>query len=198
MSITVVNVPFVDGTGSSRTARSDQNSADASIAFHTVLEVNGVVVSDAVPLPVGGSSAAGTPPTANPLLLGGFDGTDLRSLSVDTSGRLNVNVISGGGGGSGGNPVGAASFNTGQVAMTTSATLACSARTGVSGTGRVAVTINNPPTGSSTLYIGNSSGVTISTGYPIPPGDGQTLNTTAAIYGILDTGSTTITFVETF
>jgi hypothetical protein len=198
MPISVTNIAIIDGNGSQQTLRADQNSSDSSLAFHSVLEVNGTVVSLAAPLPVGGSAASGSVPTGNPLLIGGFDGTHLRSLSSDTSGNLNVNVVSGGGGGSGGGSVGAASFATGQVAMTMSSSIICNARTGASGTGRVAVTINNPQTSSSTLYIGTTSGVTISTGYPVPPGSGQTLNTTAAVYGVLDTATATIAFVETF
>lgn len=91
--------------------------------------------------------------------------------------------------------VGSGSFATVQAAPGATATLIVAARTGASGTGRIAVTILN--SGSVEYWIG-VSGVTTSTGVPLQPGASQTLNTTAAVYGITAGGVGAASALETF
>jgi len=69
------------------------------------------------------------------------------------------------------------------------------ARAGVVGTGRIAATLYNA--GSATVYFG-ASGVTTTTGMPLPAGASATVNTQAAIYGIAASGTQTIGVMETF
>ena len=92
---------------------------------------------------------------------------------------------------------GAAAIAPAQVSVTSAATSIAAARTGVPGTGRVSVTITNTTT--TAIYIGGS-GVTTSTGALLPGivGASLTLNTTAAVYGIVATGSATVTEIETY
>jgi hypothetical protein len=94
-------------------------------------------------------------------------------------------------------PVGAAAFAATQVALSSTATSIVAARTGVAGTGRVSVTITNTTT--TAIYLGGS-GVTTSTGTLLPGivGASVTLNTTAAVYGIVATGTPTVTALETY
>jgi len=106
-----------------------------------------------------------------------------------------LQVSGSGGGGSSGTPIGTSAWLPTQVAMTTSAALIVAARTGVAGTGRAAVTINNPT--SAICYIGPTSGVTASTGFILSAGSGVTLNTQAAVYGLC-ASSGTISEVETY
>jgi hypothetical protein len=96
-------------------------------------------------------------------------------------------------------PMGAASLATGQVSVgtTVGGTLIAAARTGVPGTGRASVTIVNTTT--TAIYLGNT-GVTTTTGQLLPGvvGASITLNTTAAIYGIVAASTATVTFSETY
>ncbi|MDE1902157.1 MAG: hypothetical protein KGI37_11060, partial [Alphaproteobacteria bacterium] len=96
-------------------------------------------------------------------------------------------------------PPGAAAINTNQVsvAATAGGTLIVAARTGVAGTGRVSATVCN--TGTTAVYIGNT-GLTTSTGQYLAGVAGAclTLNTTAAIYGIVATGTETVAYSETY
>lgn len=94
-------------------------------------------------------------------------------------------------------PIGAANFAATQVSVTSSATSIVAQRTGVSGTGRVSVTITNTTT--TALYLGGS-GVTTSTGTLLPGivGASVTINTTAAVYGISSGSSATVTAFETY
>ena len=78
---------------------------------------------------------------------------------------------------------------TGQVAVTTSATLVVPARTA-----RKSVTLT--PT-SSVVYNIGTSGVTTSTGVYVPAGASITLSTTAEIYAVAPVGFT-LSYVETF
>lgn len=98
----------------------------------------------------------------------------------------------------GGNkPVGPANVSMVQSSpVTVSATLIIAARTGGVGTGRCSVTMKN--TGAALVYIGNGSGVTTSSGFPMSPGDTVTLDTTAAIWGVAASGSNIIAVTETF
>lgn len=94
-------------------------------------------------------------------------------------------------------PVGAATFAATQVSVANTATSILAARTGVSGTGRVSATITNTTT--TAIYLGGS-GVTTSTGQLLPGiiGASVTVNTTAAIYGIVASGTATVTALETY
>jgi hypothetical protein len=98
--------------------------------------------------------------------------------------------------------VGASHFAPGQVTFTaTTATLIVAARTGGPGTGRTSVTIENDSSGSSAavLYIGGSN-VTASAGLPVVAGSQpRTINTTAAIYGVLAaSGSVAVSYYELY
>lgn len=53
---------------------------------------NVVTGGEAGALGVGGLAAAGAVPAGNPLLAAGFDGTDVRNISTDATGRVNVNA----------------------------------------------------------------------------------------------------------
>jgi hypothetical protein len=93
-------------------------------------------------------------------------------------------------------PVGAASLATAQAAsIGTSATSIVAARTGAIGTGRIAATLYNY--GSVTVFVG-PSGVTTSTGIPVVAGASLTLNTTAALYGVVASGTGAVAVAETF
>ena len=95
-------------------------------------------------------------------------------------------------------PVGAAAFSaTPQVSVGSTSTSILSARTGVAGTGRISATITNTTT--TPIFIGNT-GVTTTTGTLLPGivGASITINTTAAIFGVVATGSATVTVLETF
>lgn len=102
-----------------------------------------------------------------------------------------------GGGGGGGATVGAANFTPAQVSVGATATVIAAARTGAAGTGRVSITITNTTT--TAIYLGGS-GVTTSTGTMLPGvvGASVTINTTAAVYGIVATGTATVTEFETY
>ncbi len=93
--------------------------------------------------------------------------------------------------------VGTAAFAATQVSVGSTATSILSARTGAPGTGRASATITNTTT--TAIFIGGS-GVTTSTGTLLPGivGASITINTTAAIFGIVATGTATVTSFETF
>jgi hypothetical protein len=130
------------------------------------------------------------------------------NVIASTSNALNVNVNNANANGAAApassspvtdanQPVGTAAFATTQVSVTSSATSILSARTGVSGTGRVSATITNTTT--TAVYIGGS-GVTTATGTLLPGivGASITINTTAAIYGIVASTSATVTVIESY
>jgi hypothetical protein len=93
------------------------------------------------------------------------------------------------------NPVGSGAFATSHASIGTTAAQIVAARTGAPGTGRIAVTLYNA--GSATVFYG-ASGVTATTGMPLPAGSAATLDTTAAIYGIAASGTQTLGVMETF
>ena len=93
------------------------------------------------------------------------------------------------------NSVGSAAFAASQASIGTAAAQIVAARTGAAGTGRIAVTLYNA--GSATVYFG-TSGVTTSTGMPLPAGATATITTQAAIYGIAASGTQTIGVMESF
>lgn len=87
---------------------------------------------------------------------------------------------------------------TNQVSVASSATLIVAARTGATGIGRKSVTITNI-TGTGPFYVGNT-GLTTSTGMYVgaTAGASITLDTQAAIFGIVPTTAQSVSFVETF
>jgi len=92
--------------------------------------------------------------------------------------------------------VGSVNMATGQVTVGTSAIIIVAARTGVAGNGRISATVVNM--GSATIYIGNTSGVTVANGLPLPAQAAISLNTMSVIYGISGTASQTVGYVETY
>jgi hypothetical protein len=94
--------------------------------------------------------------------------------------------------------VGSAAFNAGAPVTVSgvsgSATLIVAARTGAPGTGRIAVTLYN--NGSQTVTICMAAGGT--SGFPLAAGAALTLNTMAAVYGFVPSGSCVVAFVETY
>lgn len=92
---------------------------------------------------------------------------------------------------------GAAAIASAQVSVAATQTSIVAARTGVPGTGRVSVTIVNTTT--TPIYLG-PTGVTTSNGQLLPGvvGASITLNTNAQIFGIVGTGTATVTEMETF
>lgn len=138
-------------------------------------------------------SSCGTPPQS-------YVAGQFVSMTVDTNGNL-CSSASGGGGSSvtvQNLAVGAAHLSTSQVSVANTATQIVAARIGTSGTGRVAVTVVN--TGAVAVYLGATSGVTTSTGTLLPAvaGASVTINTTSAVYGIVATGTETVTEFETY
>ena len=94
-------------------------------------------------------------------------------------------------------PVGYAALNAAQSSVTASASLIVAARAGAPGTGRGTVQIFNA--GANPCNIGGS-GVTYGTGWPLLAGEvSPPMQTTAALYGICNTGlTTTVAFVELY
>ena len=93
------------------------------------------------------------------------------------------------------NPVGSAAFATSHASIGTTAAQIVAARTGDLGTGRIAVTLYNY--GSATVFIG-ASGVTATTGLPLPAGAAFTINTMAAVFGVAVSGTQTVGVLESF
>ena len=93
--------------------------------------------------------------------------------------------------------VGTAAFAATQVSVANTATSILAARTGDVGTGRACATITN--TSTVAVYIG-ASGVTTSTGAYLAgvAGASITICTQAALYGIVATGTETVSVVETY
>lgn len=143
------------------------------------------------PCPVEGAGAAGSPPTGGPVYLGGTDGTDLRALSTDSSGHLNVNATVTPGGTQDVLLTGSGSLVTGQTAVTGSAVaLATHAANGVCVKALIGNTIS--------VYIG-PSGITTSTGFELPPGQGWCgpLNNLNVVYVIASTTGASVTWTVT-
>jgi len=92
--------------------------------------------------------------------------------------------------------VGSVNMATGQVTVGTSSVIIVAARTGVAGNGRISATVVNM--GTATIYIGNTSGVTVANGFPLPAQAAMSLNTMSVIYGISGTASQTVGYVETY
>ena len=94
------------------------------------------------------------------------------------------------------NPVGSAAFAASQATVGTSGALIVAARTGAIGTGRIAATIYN--NGTATIFVGTSTGVLTTTGFPVAPGAALVINTTAALYGISTVAAQNVGVLETF
>lgn len=96
------------------------------------------------------------------------------------------------------NPVGTGGYSTGQVNVTSGATLIVGALAGAIGTGRVCVTITN--LGTTTVWLGSTSGVTSSTGEPLAGVQYASVTrcTTSAIYGISGGATQTVAYGQTF
>jgi hypothetical protein len=96
-------------------------------------------------------------------------------------------------------PVGAATIATNQVSVDTTVggKLIVAQRAGVAGTGRVSVDICN--TSTTDVWLG-PSGVTVSNGHLLVgiKGACTTLKTTAAVYGIVGSGTETVSFLENY
>ena len=96
-------------------------------------------------------------------------------------------------------PVGGGTIVTNQVSVgtTVGGTQIIAARTGVAGTGRISATVCN--TSTTDVWVG-ASGLTTATGQLLVGIKGAciTLNTTAAIFGIVGAGTETVSFSETF
>jgi hypothetical protein len=128
--------------------------------------------------------------------MGAFQGDVSGNLKVNLQTAIPAGTNTVGNVGVNNKPVGAASIATAQVASVTSAaTSILAARTGAVGTGRISATIYN--NGTVTVFIG-TSGVTTSTGIPLIAGAALTLDTTAAIYGIVSSTAGSVSAVETF
>jgi hypothetical protein len=113
------------------------------------------------------------------LVLGVPDASGAQNAAdVDSSNRLLVNVAASPGG---------VLNATGQVSVGSSTTLIIAAGT------RQGVLITNPS--SVTVYIGGS-GVTTSNGQELLAGESVTLPTTSAVYGVVATGTQTVTYLE--
>lgn len=94
-------------------------------------------------------------------------------------------------------PVGTSAFAATQVSVGTSATLLAAARTGAQGTGRKTVCVTQ--VGTTVVYLGGS-GVTTSTGDYLAgaAGTGKCWDTQAALYGIVGSGTQTVSVTETY
>ena len=94
--------------------------------------------------------------------------------------------------------VGAANFNTNQATASQTASILVPARVGAPGTGRCSVTIVNE-TGTDKLILGNST-VTAATGFVLPAvaGESITIDSTAAIWGLVPTTPQNVTWFETY
>lgn len=117
-----------------------------------------------------------------------FNGTSYDRLEDDSNKNLKAVIPP---------PVGGANFANTQVSVASTATQIVAARTGVSGTGRISATVCN--TSTVAVYLGGS-GVTTSTGQYLAgvAGACATFQTTAAIYGIVATGTETVGATEVY
>jgi len=133
------------------------------------------------------------PETDRGLALGAPDVAGRGGLPADAPGLIGPPIA---GGTAGGNylppELGSGSFATGQVSITTSATQIVAARAG-----RRAVLVVQH--GTTVVSVG-ASGVTTSTGVRLPGTDGAALvvATSAALFGIVASGTQTVSFIELF
>lgn len=124
----------------------------------------------------------------------GFHGGTDDQLLVNPNGSINVNAIGGGGGTTNANIVGLGMFQTSQYAIGVTAVQL--APTALPNRSSLSVTVEAAP--NVAVYIGNSSSVTISTGYPLYDGSTLQLDLTPAgsIWAITATAGQTIAVLE--
>ena len=166
------------------------------------------------PCVVDGVTAAGSAPTTPPVLQAGIDGTNVRTIHTDTTGRPTVVGAAAAGAALAGNPVtvcgsdgtdcrplttdvsgnlqtafiGVGTFSAGQAAVTgTAASLGSNAARAVC---VVALAANTIP-----VYLG-PSGVTTSTGLQLSPGQGtcQPVNNTNLIFVVASTTGASVSW----
>lgn len=116
------------------------------------------------PCPVIGTAAAGAPPSGAPVQVAGSDGTDIRTVSTDATGKVNVVTTPASGSSQNVVVLGNGTFNTNQQAVTASATALAT-------NSAKSVCVTAFTTNTTIVYIG-PSGVTTSTGFPLAPGQG--------------------------
>jgi hypothetical protein len=90
------------------------------------------------PCPVVGTAAAGAVPSGNPVQVAGQDGTDIRTISTDNTGRVNVNATF--------TPSGQQDVNLKQVGGTNTVTGGLAGSQGVGGIAAVGAAAGNPLT----------------------------------------------------
>ena len=157
-------------------------SASASVSNAAVAVTGSIVIFNMpgaiTPTTSGGAGSmlyvGGLATTAAPT----YGNNTSEPLSLDVAGNLRVLPY-----------VPAAINSTGQVSVLTTATIIIAANAS-----RKAVLITNPST-TVTIYIGTSA-VTATTGSALLPGSSLTMPTTAVIYGIVASTTTTVTFLE--
>lgn len=148
-----------------------------------------VIASDQAPIPVTGTFFQSTQPVsiAGSVAVTGtfFQGTQPVSIASP--------ILIGAGGNK---AVGPASIAASQATIGASGASIVAARTGAVGTGRCSATLKN--TGAATVFIGSSTSVTTSTGYPLFPGEIASFDTTAGLFGISTAAGNVIGVLETF
>lgn len=151
----------------------------APSAGQTGVVVYPVPSSAVTPTQDGATGPTNATAPADAIQIGGKDGSGrLQAAGIDANAALKTSNL------------GLSTINaTGQVSVANSSTQIIAANTT-----RAAVMISNP---SSTIavYLGNT-GVTISTGQYLGPGNSITIPVTAAIYGVVATGTQTVTYME--
>lgn len=123
------------------------------------------------------NNVAATTSTTMPVMISRqtvYDGSRWQFAAGDTNGAYSVNK-------------GGSNIATGQVAVTTAATLVVAARTG-----RQKVTLS--PTSSTVYYVG-ATGVTTASGVYVAAGSSVTLDTAAAVYAV-GAAAVTISYIE--
>ena len=133
--------------------------------------------------------------TLNP----GSGGDSVRAIqkTVNSGPKSQVLVLDIGGGAdasaevawTGGPGPGSSAIAVSRVTVGTGATLIVAARTGVAGTGRIKAKLLN--TGGVNISVGNSN-VAANAGYLLAAQSADDFETQAALYGILDSGTTTV------
>jgi hypothetical protein len=202
LSLTTAGALRVDGSAVTQPVSGTVGVSGSVAVTGTFWQATQPVSLASLPALAAGSNAIGSITNASFGISGtlpAFAATPTVNAAI--SGTWNVGLSAGsntvGNVGVNNNAVGPASFATSQATITTtSSSAALAARTGAVGTGRVSVTIYN--LGSQTAYLGTSTGVTSSTGIPILPGGSYTKRTTAALYAVTLSGSTTLAFDEEF
>ena len=168
--VRLYSTPFTAGTATVNLQAANQSLSNATIT--------------------GGGGASAYATSATPT----YTNNSTVNLSTDLSGNLRT-LDSGTPNWLGANSVGASNVATAQVSVGTSATQIVAARTGSLGTGRQYLTliINS----ASNVCLGSST-VTTTTGACINGPYTATFNSTAALYGVVATGTVTVNVMETY